>query len=106
MSASAPSVINVAQVAHLARLDLTPAEQAAFQQELAAVVGYVRKLQEVNVDGVEPTAHATQLLDVTRADDPGTCQDRAATLANAPAVAGDELFRVPTVIADGGEGAA
>lgn len=106
MSAPEPPDIDVLRVAHLARLALTPAEQAAFQPELAAIVGYVRHLQEVDVTGVEPTAHATHVVNVTRADEPGGCQDRVATLANAPAVAADELFQVPVVIGEPDAGGA
>ena len=54
----ANSDINVKYVAELARLEL-PAEQfAAIEKDLSSIVDYIAELNEVDVTGVEPTAHA------------------------------------------------
>src|SRR5581483_7988142 len=61
--------IDVNYVAHLARLSLTPDEAQKFQAQLANVLGYIEKLREVEVSGIEPTAHAFPLVNVTRKDE-------------------------------------
>lgn len=58
----------VQHVAKLARLGLTDAEVAKFQTQLSGILDYVEQLNEVNTDGVPPTAQVTGLLNVTRED--------------------------------------
>jgi aspartyl-tRNA(Asn)/glutamyl-tRNA(Gln) amidotransferase subunit C len=91
------SRFNVAYIAQLARLDLTAEETALFQNQLAQVLEHAAKLSEVNVEGVEPAAHAFPIFDVLREDEvrPGLTQEEA--LRNAPRAA-NGLFIVPKVI--------
>lgn len=89
--------IDVAYVAHLARMHLTDEECARFQPQLAAVVDYVRKMQEVNLDGVEPTAHVQPLQNVFRADEVQPGLDRDVAMANAPEQT-DGQFQVPKIV--------
>ncbi len=89
--------IDVGYVARLARLHLTPGETARFQAQLDEVLAYAELLREPDVEGVEPTAHAFPVLNVTRADEPAPCQPAEATGANAPAFR-DGLFIVPRII--------
>jgi aspartyl-tRNA(Asn)/glutamyl-tRNA(Gln) amidotransferase subunit C len=91
------SHIDVRYVAGLARLALTDAEVRRFETELADILGYVGQLSELDVTGIEPTAHAAPRANVLRDDVPCACLDRARVLANAPA-ADDECVRVPPVI--------
>ena len=93
--------LDVARIAHLARLELTEAEIVGFQGEIESILGHVEKLKEVDVEGIEPTAHAVPVTDVTRADVPGQCLPREAVLANAPALLDDELIQVPVVVTEG-----
>ena len=88
---------DVRYTAKLARLHLSEAEIAKFQEQLSQVLEYVEKLKLVNVDGVEPTAHANAMFNVFRKDEsrPGFTQQVA--LANAPRQA-NGLFIVPKVI--------
>ena len=92
--------IDVRYVAYLARLDLSDAETQRYGAQLADILGYVAQLRTVAVDGVEPTAHANPLVNVLRPDQCAPCLDRAAVLANAPAVADDQFIKVPAVIDD------
>ena len=46
------------RIAHLARLALTAAEVEAYTGQLNAILGYIEALQQIDVSGVEPTAHA------------------------------------------------
>lgn len=48
----------VAAVAHLARLGLPAAEQAAAAGQLAGLLRHFKTLQEVDTTGVEPLVHA------------------------------------------------
>jgi aspartyl-tRNA(Asn)/glutamyl-tRNA(Gln) amidotransferase subunit C len=89
--------IDVAYVAHLARLDLEPEVCARFQHQLETVVGYVRKIGELNVDGIEPTSHGQPVYNVFRADVVRPGLDRERVLANAPARIEDE-FKVPRIV--------
>ena len=89
----------VHHVARLARLSLTDEELERMREQLDAILAYIDKLRELDVEGVEPTSHAAPLVNVMRDDDvtPGLSQEAA--LANAPDRAG-ELFRVPRIIED------
>ncbi|MBI3636688.1 MAG: Asp-tRNA(Asn)/Glu-tRNA(Gln) amidotransferase subunit GatC [Candidatus Rokubacteria bacterium] len=90
---------DVEHVARLARLHLTDAELERMRAQLGAILTYIDKLKQVNVDGVEPTSHAVPLVNVMRDDDAGPCLPQADALANAPDRAG-EFFRVPRIIED------
>jgi len=61
-----PVEIDVKYVAHLARLSLTPEEEQKIGAQLGNILGYIEKLKEVDVSGVEPTAHA-RVMPVTPA---------------------------------------
>jgi aspartyl-tRNA(Asn)/glutamyl-tRNA(Gln) amidotransferase subunit C len=90
--------IDIGYVAQLARLEL-PAEQSEqLQRELESIVHYIDELAEVDVTGVEPTAHAARLFNVWREDETGGSLPREAMLANAPDTVDGELIRVPQVL--------
>jgi aspartyl-tRNA(Asn)/glutamyl-tRNA(Gln) amidotransferase subunit C len=88
---------NVHYVARLARLSLTPEEEKAMSGQLEQVLDYVSKLKEVDVSGVEPTAHPFPLVNVTRPDETRPSLDHAEAMRNAPAQASG-LFSVPKII--------
>ena len=88
---------DVARVAKLSRLEVKPGELAAFTSQLRAILGYVNLLGEVDTAGVEPMAHAIELRDVLREDEPTPMLPREAALANAPATDG-EFFLVPQIL--------
>jgi aspartyl-tRNA(Asn)/glutamyl-tRNA(Gln) amidotransferase subunit C len=102
----ASSDIDVTYVANLARVALNDEEAAAFQREIDAVLAYVRLLSEVDVEGIEPTAHATRVTNVWREDASGDTLEREAVMANAPGTLDEELIRVPVVIGEDVEGGA
>jgi len=89
--------IDVKYVAHLARLQLTPAEQQKFGEQLGHILGYVEKLKELDVTDVEPTAHAIPRVNVVRADEVHPSLPHAEALRNAPAQA-NGLFIVPKIV--------
>lgn len=58
----------VCHVAKLARLGLSEAEVEKFQTQLSGILDYVGQLNEVDTEGVEPTAQVTGLTNITRDD--------------------------------------
>ena len=58
----------VEYLAKLARVGLTDAEITKYQKDLADILGYVEKLNEVDTDGVEPMAQGIKAKNVTRED--------------------------------------
>jgi aspartyl-tRNA(Asn)/glutamyl-tRNA(Gln) amidotransferase subunit C len=88
---------DVKYVAHLARLQLTPDEEKKLGAQLGGILGYIEKLNQLDVTHVEPTAHAVPLVNVTRPDEvrPSLPHDEA--LRNAPAQA-NGLFIVPKIV--------
>lgn len=89
--------IDVRYVAQLARLEITPEEESRLATQLGRVLEYVEKLQTLNVDDVEPTAHASALANVFRADEPEATLPHEHAMANAPAKA-NGLFIVPKIV--------
>ena len=97
MPPSKSKVIDVEYVARLARLQLTDDETQLFQRQLEQVVGYMRELTLLDVQAVEPMAHAMAVCNVMRADDPRPGLAREQVLANAPRH-DDEQFIVPKIV--------
>lgn len=89
--------IDVAYVAHLARISLAPGEQEMFQQQLEHILDHVKKLNELDVTNVEPMAHAIPVENRFREDVPVNCLDHEAAMNNAPEVR-HELFFVPRIL--------
>ena len=91
---------DVRDVAKLARLAVDDATIARLTPQLESILGYVDKLREADVTGVEPMAHAVDVKNVFREDVPGDPLPLESTLQNAPDHDGP-FFMVPKVI--GGE---
>ena len=89
--------IDVKYVAHLARLGLTPAEEEKLGAQLGQILGYIEKLNQLDVSNVEPTAHAVPLVNVTRPDEPRASLSNEDALRNAPAKA-NGLVLVPKIV--------
>ena len=89
--------IDVAYVAELARLELTEEEKAVFQPQLENIVGYVEKINSVNVEGVEPMMHGRPLVNAFREDEVRPSLDTQVALGNAPKRVGDE-FLLPKIV--------
>ena len=85
---------DVLHVAHLARLDLTEEEVARFQEQLSAILEAVGKVQQLDLEGVPPTSHPLDLVNVWRADEPRESWPREETLALAPDAENGQ-YRVP-----------
>jgi len=91
------SDLDVAYVAKLARINLTKDEGKIFQKQLDDVLKYVEKLHEVDVTGVDATAHSLPVFNVFRDDAPADWFTADQALSNAPRRA-NSLFIVPKVV--------
>jgi aspartyl-tRNA(Asn)/glutamyl-tRNA(Gln) amidotransferase subunit C len=87
----------VSYLSRLSRLGLPPEEHAAYARHLQQLVEYVEMLQQVPIDGVEPTSHVLPLHTVTRPDEPAPSESRDRVLENAPCHQ-DGMFRVPKIV--------
>ncbi|MCQ9615501.1 Asp-tRNA(Asn)/Glu-tRNA(Gln) amidotransferase subunit GatC [Paenalcaligenes niemegkensis] len=95
---------DVARIAQLAHIELSPEQTAQAEQDFGRIIGLIQALQSVDTSGVEPMAHplaAIQEISLRLRPDQAaptaTEEQRQALMANAPAQ--DEgLFLVPTVI--------
>jgi aspartyl-tRNA(Asn)/glutamyl-tRNA(Gln) amidotransferase subunit C len=91
----------VDHVARLARLDLSEEERTRMQGELSAILEHAEKIQELDLDGIEPTSHAIPLRNHMRPDVVGQTLTQEEALANAPK-AEDGRFWVPRIVEDAG----
>jgi aspartyl-tRNA(Asn)/glutamyl-tRNA(Gln) amidotransferase subunit C len=89
----------VAHVARLARLDLTPTELDLFTGQLADVLEHARDVEALDVGDVEPTAHPYPLHNVFRPDVVRPSLDRDEVLGQAPDTEGGR-FKVPPVLGE------
>ncbi len=89
--------IDLQHVVNLARIDLSPEEETRIRPQMQEILKYVDKLNELDVEGIEPTAHAVPLTNVMRKDEmlPSLPCDDA--LRNAPRRA-NGLFVVPKIV--------
>lgn len=91
MSLSREEVLHVAQ---LARLSLADEEIERFREQLSAILEAVGTVAELDLDGIEPTSHPLDVVNVWAADEPRPSLPVDEALANAPERDGD-YFRVP-----------
>lgn len=89
----------VRKVSLLSRLLLSDAELGTMTTQLDSILQYMDLLAEVDTESVEPMAHALEVSDVFRADEPRAGLERDQALANAPH-RDDECYRVPAVLGD------
>jgi len=88
----------IASIAALARLELTPSEFPRYQESLSAILDFVGALERADTAGVTPMAHPLAGLSQRLRPDVVTEKDRHEQYqANAPAVAAG-LYLVPKVI--------
>jgi aspartyl-tRNA(Asn)/glutamyl-tRNA(Gln) amidotransferase subunit C len=84
-------------VAHLARLALSPEERRHFTTQLNAILAYMEQLNSVPTEGVEPTTHVLDLVNVFRDDTVQRTLSAAQALAGAPETT-HGFFVVPRIV--------
>ena len=87
----------VEHVAMLARIALSDADKNRLQKELGRILEHADKLREIDVTGIEGTAHVITMTNVFREDEVGASLDPDEVVANAPDAV-DEFFRVPRIV--------
>ncbi len=93
---------DVIHVAKLARIELDDDEIDLFSEQLSVILDHAARVQALDTNGVEPTAHPIELANVLRADEPrADAIDRSAVLSAAPDTE-DGYFRVPRILGDDG----
>jgi aspartyl-tRNA(Asn)/glutamyl-tRNA(Gln) amidotransferase subunit C len=85
----------VLHVARLARLRLTEDEVDRMAGEMSKILEHVERMNELDLDGVEPTSHVVELQNVLREDVPRDSLARERALEQAPDAA-QGGFRVPS----------
>ncbi|MGB3007838.1 MAG: Asp-tRNA(Asn)/Glu-tRNA(Gln) amidotransferase subunit GatC [Chitinophagaceae bacterium] len=87
----------VEKLAHLSRLQFNDSEKQEIKTDLQRMIGFVEKLNELNLDGMEPLLHMSEEVNVLREDEVKGSVSRSAALQNAP-LHDDQFFKVPKVI--------
>ncbi|HUW22959.1 MAG TPA: Asp-tRNA(Asn)/Glu-tRNA(Gln) amidotransferase subunit GatC [bacterium] len=87
----------VEYVARLARLKLTEDEKEKYTKQLADILKYINKLNELDTEKVEPTSHVLRLSNVFREDKVRPSLKQEEILANAPEVESSH-FKVKKII--------
>ena len=83
-------------VAHLARLELREEEIERLEAQLNDILAAVSKVSELDLEGIPPTSHPLDLVNVLAEDEPAPSLSREDALANAPDPE-DAFFGVPPV---------
>jgi len=83
---------NIRYTADLARLQITDEEAERYSSQLSKIIGYIETLQEVDVSGIEPTAHAAPVFDVMRDDISREGFSVEEALSNAPQKTADQFL--------------
>ena len=86
----------VKYVAHLARIGLTDSEIESFSKQLANILSYIAKLNEVDTKDIQPTSHVLAIKNVFRGDLVKPSLSKEDVLKNAPSREND-FFKVPAV---------
>ena len=90
--------IDIDYVANLARIELNEEEKAKLGGQLEDILGHFDELSAVDVDGVEPMAHAHAVSNVWRqGDTPGPVFDPEVVIRMAPESRDNQVV-VPKVV--------
>ncbi|WP_300598339.1 Asp-tRNA(Asn)/Glu-tRNA(Gln) amidotransferase subunit GatC [Niabella sp.] len=85
------------KLAHLSKLSFSEEEQLEFRGDLEKMIGFVEKLNELDLKDVAPLMHMSEEINVLRDDQVKGSITREEALLNAPATDG-VFFKVPKVI--------
>ena len=87
----------VDKLARLVRLKFDEAEKEEIKNDLQRMIAFVEKLNELDLENVEPLLHMSGEINVLRQDEIQGSITRGEALSNAP-VHDDQFFKVPKVI--------
>jgi aspartyl-tRNA(Asn)/glutamyl-tRNA(Gln) amidotransferase subunit C len=86
--------LDLDKLAHLSRLTLAPERKAQLEQDMEKILGFVAKIERMELEGVEPLVHLSDEVNVLRADVVEQTVSHAEAMKNAPG-ADTDYFRVP-----------
>ena len=89
----------VAHLARLARIELTPDELDHLAPQLDLIIGWVAQVSDVAAADIPPTSHALPITNVMRPDENVACLTPEQALSGAPAVE-EQRFRVPRILTE------
>ena len=87
----------VSRIARLAHIELSSQEAAATRDQLNGILGFIEQLQAVDTKGIEPMAHAVDVVQRLRTDAVTEANRRDAYQSVAPETEAG-LYLVPKVI--------
>ncbi len=87
----------VDKLAHLSRLQFNEEEKSAIKNDLQRMISFVEKLNELDLENVEPLLHMSDEVNVLREDEIKDSISREEALKNAP-LHDEHFFKVPKVI--------
>jgi aspartyl-tRNA(Asn)/glutamyl-tRNA(Gln) amidotransferase subunit C len=91
------SIEEVKRIARLARLAVSDAEAEGMRGQLASIFALIEQMQAVDTSGIEPMAHAQDVVQRLRADEVTEIDRHELLQRGAPAVE-NALYLVPKVI--------
>jgi aspartyl-tRNA(Asn)/glutamyl-tRNA(Gln) amidotransferase subunit C len=94
-----PVEIDIAKVAKLARLSLSPEELEKYGAQLQDILEHAERVSALPTEGVPPTSHPLPMTNAFRADEVQPSLDREEVLEQAPLREG-EFFRVPRILGE------
>lgn len=92
-----PVEIDIAHVARLARLDLTPSELEHYKGQLGVILEHAARVQDLDAEPSVDVAHPLGMVNAFREDVVTPSLDRDEVLAQAPE-AKDGFFVVPPAL--------
>lgn len=87
----------VAEIAHLARLEIGAEDVSTYAHNLSRIIDFIAQLERADTGSVTPMAHPLDMAQRMRPDEVTEVADRELFQRNAPAVE-DGVYIVPRVI--------
>ena len=88
---------DVARICELAYFDIPPDEISEFREQIGRILDYVEKLNELNLNNIEPTLYGQPVKSLYREDAVIPSIENRLVLANAPEHIGTEI-KVPKIV--------
>lgn len=85
------------KLAELARLDFNAASRTQIKEDLQRMLVFVEKLNELNLDGIEPLIYISDSQNVLAEDSAKQLTTKEEALKNAP-LHNSDYFKVPKVL--------
>lgn len=92
----------VRKIARLARLAITDQQVETYRTQLSSVLGYIDRLRQLDLTGVEPMANVGDFNNRFGDDIPGPTISNATLMKMAPDGGLEPFIKVPKVLEEGG----